>query len=171
MPRYFEGSLAPPKGRFAVCVSRFNAFVTEELLRGALDALLRHGVADEDIDVFRVPGAFELAGLARRVAEQGGYVGVICLGAVIRGGTPHFEYISSEVARGIGTLALSSQSAISFGVLTCDTVEQAIERSGAKAGNKGWEAAVACIEMVNLNSKVSHGLLKGRLTAVEGKKK
>jgi 6,7-dimethyl-8-ribityllumazine synthase len=90
---------------------------------------------------------------------------------VIRGGTPHFEYISSEVARGIGTLALSSQCAISFGVLTCDTVEQAIERSGAKAGNKGWEAAVACIEMVNLNSKVSHGLLKGRLTAVEGKKK
>ncbi len=171
MPRYFEGSLTPPKGRFAICVSRFNSFITEELLRGALDALSKHGVADEEIDVFRVPGAFELAGLVRRVAEQGGYVGVICLGAVIRGGTPHFEYISSEVAKGIGAVALSTQCAISFGVLTCDTVEQAIERAGTKAGNKGAEAAVACVEMANLNSKISQGLAKGRLRAVEGKKK
>jgi 6,7-dimethyl-8-ribityllumazine synthase len=171
MPRYFEGNLTPPKGRFAVCASRFNSFITDELLRGALDALARHGVADEDIDVFRVPGAFELAGLVRRVAENGGYVGVICLGAVIRGGTPHFDYIASEVTKGLGSVALSSPCAVSFGVLTCDTVEQAIDRAGTKAGNKGAEAAVACVEMANLNSKISEGLAKGRLRAVEGKKK
>src|SRR5262249_13849779 len=124
MTRYFEGSLTPPKGRFAVCVSRFNSFITEELLRGALDALARHGVTEEDIDVFRAPGPFELSGLVRRVAEQGAYVGVICLGAVIRGGTPHFEYVASEVAKGIGSVALTSECAVTFGVLTCDTVEQ-----------------------------------------------
>jgi 6,7-dimethyl-8-ribityllumazine synthase len=171
MPRYFEGNLTPPKGRFAICVARFNSFITEQLLKGALDTLARHGVADESIDVFRVPGAFELAATVRRVAEQGGYAGVVCLGAVIRGGTPHFDYIASEVVRGIGSAAQSSQCAVSFGVLTCDTVEQAIERAGTKAGNKGAEAAAACVEMASLNGKISQGLAKGRLAAVEGKKK
>jgi 6,7-dimethyl-8-ribityllumazine synthase len=171
MTRYFEGSLTPPKGRFAICVSRFNSFITEELLRGALDALARHGVAEEDVDVFRTPGAFELAPLVRRVAEQGAHAGIICLGAVIRGGTPHFEYIAAEVTKGIATVALSSECAISFGVLTCDTVEQAIDRAGTKSGNKGAQAATACLEMANLHSKISQGMAKRRLRAVEGKKK
>ncbi len=170
MPRYFEGTLTAPKGRFAICVARFNSFVTEELLRGALDALIRHGVADEDVDVFRAPGAFELPGLARRAVETGGYLGVVCLGAVIQGGTPHFEYICAEVAQGLGSLSLSAPCAVSFGVLTCDTVEQAIDRAGTKAGNKGAEAAVACIEMANLHLRMQ-GLGKGRLAALEGEKK
>jgi 6,7-dimethyl-8-ribityllumazine synthase len=171
MPRYFEGNLTPPKGRFAICASRFNSFITEELLRGALDALARHGVAEGDIDVFRVPGAFDLPGLVRRVATQGGYAGVICLGAVIRGGTPHFEYIASEVTHGLGAVALSADCAVTFGVLTCDTVEQAIDRAGTKAGNKGAEAATACVEIANLNGKISLSLGKSGLKAVEGKKK
>ena len=103
MTRYFEGNVATPKGRFAICASRFNSFITEELLKGALGALAAHGVADEDIDVFRVPGAFELPGLVRRLAERGGYAGIVCLGALIRGGTPHFDYISSEVTTRIGS--------------------------------------------------------------------
>jgi 6,7-dimethyl-8-ribityllumazine synthase len=171
MPRYFEGNLTPPKGRFAICCSRFNSFITDELLRGALDALTRHGVPEGDVDVFRVPGAFDLPGLVRKVAAQGGYAGVVCLGAVIRGGTPHFEYVASQVARGIGEVSLSSDCAISFGVLTCDTVEQAIDRAGTKAGNKGAEAAAACVEMVNLHGKMSQGQGKGRLKAVDLKKK
>ena len=155
MTRYFEGNLTTPKGRFAICASRFNSFVTEELLRGALGALARHGVAEEDIDVFRVPGAFELPGLVRRLAERGGYAGIICLGALIRGGTPHFEYISSEVTARIGSVAFSSECAVSFGVLTCDTLEQAIDRAGLKMGNKGFEAALAAVEMANLKKAVS----------------
>lgn len=171
MPRYFEGNLTAPKGRFAICCSRFNSYITEELLQGALDALARHGVADGDIDVFRVPGAFDLPGLAGKVASSTGYVGVVCLGAVIRGGTPHFEYIASQVSSGLGELAASSNCAVTFGVLTCDTVEQAIERAGTKAGNKGAEAAVACIEMANLHARISQSLGKGGLKAVEIKKK
>ena len=171
MPRYFEGNLTPPKGRFAICCSRFNSFITDELLRGALDALTRHGVPDGEVDVFRVPGAFDLPGLVRKVAAQGGYAGVVCLGAVIRGGTPHFEYVASQAAKGIGEVALSADCAISFGVLTCDTVEQAIDRAGTKAGNKGAEAAAACVEMVNLHGKMSQSLGKGRLKAVDLKKK
>lgn len=155
MPRFFEGNLVTPKGRFAICVSRFNAFITEELLKGALDTLVRHGVADGDIDVYRVPGTFELSGLTRKVVETGGYAGVIALGAVIRGGTPHFEYVSGEVAKGIGAVAFAAPCAVTFGVLTCDTVEQAVDRAGVKAGNKGSEAAVACIEMVNLHARLA----------------
>src|SRR5687768_11021730 len=102
MPRYFEGNLVSPKGRFAICVSRFNGFITEELLKGALDALVRHGVADEEVDVYRCPGTFELSGLVRRVALGGAYAGVVALGCVIRGGTPHFEYVAGEVAKGVG---------------------------------------------------------------------
>ena len=125
-------------------MSRFNGFITEELLRGAQDALLRHGVADGDIDVFRVPGTFELPGLVRRVAEGSQYAGVVALGCVIRGGTPHFEYVAGEVSKGIGQIALTAPCPVSFGVLTCDTVEQAVDRAGVKAGNKGADAAMAC---------------------------
>lgn len=155
MPRYIEGDFLPPKGRFAICVARFNAFITEELVKGALDTLVRHGVADADVDVYRCPGTYELPALTRRVAESKQYVGIITLGAVIRGGTPHFEYVSSECAKGIGNVAFNAQASVTFGVLTCDTVEQAIDRAGVKAGNKGSEAAMACIEMVNLYAKMA----------------
>lgn len=155
MPRFIEGTFVAPKGRFALCVTRFNSFITEELLGGALDTLVRHGVADQDIDVYRAPGAFELSAVVRRVVESQRYAGVVALGAVIRGGTPHFEYVSGEVARGIGQLALNAQCPVTFGVLTTDTIEQAIERAGAKAGNKGGEAALACLEMVSLFSEIA----------------
>lgn len=155
MPRYFEGALTPPKGRFAIAVSRFNSFITDALLQGAVDALVRHGVDDADIDVYRVPGTFELPGLLKKVVDSGQYVGIIALGCVIRGGTPHFEYVSSEVSKGVGHLAHHADVAVSFGVLTCDTVEQAIDRAGVKSGNKGAEAATACIEMVNLYAAMS----------------
>ena len=150
MPRTFEGNLVSPKGRFAITVSRFNSFITDPLLAGALDTLVRHGVADADIDVYRCPGTWELSGLTRRVANSGKYAGVIALGCVIRGGTPHFEYVSGEVSKGIGHVSLTADCAVTFGVLTTDTVEQAVDRAGVKSGNKGAEAAVACIEMVNL---------------------
>ncbi|PZR12752.1 MAG: 6,7-dimethyl-8-ribityllumazine synthase [Archangium gephyra] len=150
MPRTFEGNLVSPKGRFAITVSRFNSFITEPLLAGAIDTLVRHGVSDGDIDVYRCPGTFELPSVTRRVVNSGKYAGVIALGCVIRGGTPHFEYVSGEVSKGIGQLALNADCAVTFGVLTTDTVEQAVDRAGVKAGNKGGEAAVACIEMVNL---------------------
>jgi 6,7-dimethyl-8-ribityllumazine synthase len=162
MPRYIEGDFLPPKGRFAICVARFNAFITEELVKGAVDSLVRHGVADADIDVYRCPGTYELPGLTRRVAEAQGYVGVITLGAVIRGGTPHFDYVAGECSKGIGSVAYNAAAfpkpvSVTFGVLTCDTVEQAIDRAGVKAGNKGAEAAMACLEMVNLYAKLVEG--------------
>jgi 6,7-dimethyl-8-ribityllumazine synthase len=162
MPRYIEGDFLPPKGRFAICVARFNAFITEELVKGAVDSLVRHGVADSDIDVYRGPGTYELPGLTRRVAESQGYVGLITLGAVIRGGTPHFDYVAGECSKGIGSVAFSAAAfprpvSVTFGVLTCDTVEQAIDRAGVKAGNKGSEAAMACLEMVNLYAKLAEG--------------
>jgi 6,7-dimethyl-8-ribityllumazine synthase len=154
MPRTFEGNLISPPGRFAICVSRFNSFITEPLLAGALDTLKRHGIDDDAIDIYRVPGTFELTGLVRKVVDGGQYAGVITLGCVIRGGTPHFEYVAGEVSKGIGAIALNAACAVTFGVLTCDTVEQAIDRAGVKAGNKGAEAAVACIEMVNLHTQM-----------------
>lgn len=160
MPRYFEGDFLPPKGRFAICVSRFNGFITEELLKGALDSLQRHGVADADIDVFRCPGTFELPALARRISAANSHVGLIALGAIIRGGTPHFDYVASECAKGLGAVAFESKASVTFGVLTCDSVDQAIDRAGVKAGNKGAEAAVACLEMVNLHAKLS--VLEGK---------
>ena len=150
MPRTFEGNLVSPKGRFAITVSRFNSFITDPLLAGALDALVRHGVADADIDVYRCPGTFELSGLTRRVATSGKYAGVIALGCVIRGGTPHFEDVAGEVSKGIGQVSLTADCAVTFGVLTTDNVEQAVDRAGVKAGNKGADAAIACIELVNL---------------------
>lgn len=154
MPRFFEGNLVSPKGRFAICVSRFNGFITEQLLSGALDALTRHGVADADIDVYRCPGTWELTGLVRRVSDSKQYAGVIALGCVIRGGTPHFDYVASEVAKGVGQATVNSDAAVTFGVLTTDSIEQAVDRAGVKAGNKGAEAAVACIEMVNLYARM-----------------
>lgn len=162
MPRTFEGTFVTPKGRFALCVSRFNAFITKELLEGATDTLVRHGVSADDIDVYWAPGAFELSPVVRRVTGSGRYAGVIALGAVIRGGTPHFEYVSGEVAKGIGQLALHADCAVTFGVLTVDSIEQAIERAGTKAGNKGGEAALACIELVNLFGAMPSGKGKGR---------
>lgn len=155
MPRIFEGTLVAPQGRFALCVSRFNSFITEELLKGALDTLVRHGVADDQLDVYRVPGTFELAPLVKRLADAGGHAGVIALGCVIRGGTPHFEYVAGEAAKGIAAAAFNASCAVSFGVLTCDTVEQAIDRAGVKAGNKGAEAAIACLEVANLHQAMA----------------
>lgn len=158
MPNVFEANVVNPKGRFAICVARFNSFITDALQAGAVDALVRHGVRDEDVDVYKVPGTFELSGLVRKVAESGQYAGVVALGCVIRGGTPHFDYVAGEVSKGVGAVANSASCAVSFGVLTCDTVEQAIDRAGVKAGNKGAEAAVACIEMVNLHALVADTL-------------
>jgi 6,7-dimethyl-8-ribityllumazine synthase len=173
MPNVIEGTLVAPEGRFALCVTRFNAFITDELVKGAVDALRRHGVSEDAIDIFHAPGAFELSGVVRKVADSGQYVGVIALGAVIRGGTPHFDYVAGEAAKGIGAVAASSDVAIAFGVLTTDSIEQAIERAGTKAGNKGAEAALACLEMVNLHAAMAEHFRGGvKLRPVPaGKKK
>jgi 6,7-dimethyl-8-ribityllumazine synthase len=154
MPTVIEGLLTAPQGRFAICVSRFNSFITEALLQGALDTLVRHGVADAALDVYRCPGTWELGGLVRRAAQSGRYVGVIALGCVIRGGTPHFDYVAGEVAKGVGQVSLTADCAVTFGVLTTDTLEQAVDRAGVKAGNKGADAALACLEMANLYAKM-----------------
>jgi 6,7-dimethyl-8-ribityllumazine synthase len=146
----YEGNLLAQGLRFGIIVSRFNDFIAERLLGGALDALRRSGADDEGIDIFRVPGAFEIPLVAKRVAAGGHYDAVICLGAVIRGATPHFDYVANEVSKGIASASLDTGIPISFGVLTTDNLEQAIERAGSKAGNKGWDAAMAAIEMVNL---------------------
>ena len=147
----YQGSLvAPAKAKFALLVSRFNEFVTGKLLEGAEDALLRHGVAEGDIDVVWSPGSFEIPLLAATLAGGGRYAAVVCLGAVIRGGTDHYQYIAAEVAKGVAAATTKTGVPCIFGVLTCDTIEQAVERSGAKAGNKGADAAVTAIEMANL---------------------
>jgi 6,7-dimethyl-8-ribityllumazine synthase len=147
----YQGSLvAPARAKFALLVSRFNEFVTGKLLEGAKDALLRHGVAEGDIDVVWSPGSFEIPLLAATLAAGGRYTAVVCLGAVIRGGTDHHQYIAAEVAKGVAAVTMKTGVPCIFGVLTCDTIEQAIERSGAKAGNKGADAAVTAIEMANL---------------------
>ncbi len=136
--------------KIGIVVSRFNDFITQRLRDGAVDCLVRHGVQDQDIEVVKVPGAFEIPMAAKRMVARNKYDAVICLGAVIRGSTPHFEYVSGEASKGIGTLALESPIPILFGVLTTNNLEQAIERAGSKSGNKGWETALAAIEMVNL---------------------
>ena len=146
----YEGSLVATGLKAAIVVSRFNALVTEQLLAGAVDALRRHGVKDADVDVFRCPGTFELGPVLRRAARSGRYDAVVALGAVIRGGTPHFEYVSAEAVKAVAHVALEADCAVSMGVLTCDTMEQALERAGVKAGNKGAEAAVAAIEQANV---------------------
>lgn len=136
--------------KFGIVVSRFNDFITGRLLDGALDALTRHGVRDDDIEVVKVPGAFEIPAAAKRLSQGKKYDGVICLGAVIRGATPHFNYVAAETSKGIGAVAFEASIPVLYGVLTTDNLEQAIERAGAKSGNKGWETALAAIEMVNL---------------------
>lgn len=145
-----EGNLVVNKARFGIALSRFNGFIGESLLAGAVDALVRHGAAEADIDVVRVPGAFELPLTVKRMAVSKRYDAIIALGVVIRGGTPHFEYVAGECVKGLSNTALQHDIPVAFGVLTVDTIEQAIERAGTKAGNKGVEAALSAIEMVNL---------------------
>ena len=145
-----EGNLVGQGLRFAIVVSRFNSLVTEQLLSGALDSLRRHGVEEGKVDVYRCPGTFEIPPVMRRVVRSNRYDAALALGAVIRGGTPHFEYVASEVTKGVAQVSMEAECAVGFGVLTCDTMEQALERAGVKGGNKGAEAAVAAIEQANL---------------------
>ncbi len=150
MSKLFEGVLLGKGLKFGVVVSRFNDFITKKLLEGAQDALLRHGVNEEDIDIAWVPGAFEIPLAAKNLAQTKRYDAVICLGAVVRGATPHFEYIAAEVTKGIAKIGLETGLPVSYGIITADTLEQAIERAGTKAGNRGFDAAVDAIEMANL---------------------
>jgi 6,7-dimethyl-8-ribityllumazine synthase len=150
MPRTLEGKISAEGYRFGLIVSRFNEFISSKLVEGALDALKRHGATEEQLLLVKVPGAFEIPLVAKKLAESGKVDAVICLGAVIRGSTPHFDYIAAEVSKGIAVVALDTKVPVAFGVLTTDNLEQAIERAGTKSGNKGWDAAVAAMEMVNL---------------------
>ena len=150
MSKSFEGVLLGKGLRFGVVVSRFNDFITKRLLDGAEDALLRHGVSQEDIEIAWVPGSFEIPLVAKKLAQTKKYDAVICLGAVVRGGTPHFEYIASEVTKGIAKVSLDTEVPVVYGIITADTLEQAIERAGTKMGNAGFKAAVIAIEMANL---------------------
>jgi 6,7-dimethyl-8-ribityllumazine synthase len=150
MNKLYEGNLISEKLTYGIVVGRFNEFISGKLLSGALDALKRHGVLDSEVDVAWVPGAYEISLIAQKMAESGKYDAVITLGAVIRGSTPHFEYVSGEVAKGVANVSLKTGIPVIFGVLTTDSIEQAIERAGTKAGNKGWEAATTAIEMANL---------------------
>ncbi len=150
MPRIVEGTLSADGLRLAIINSRFNSLITEQLERGAMDAIKRNGGDPEQVVVYRTPGAFEIPAALRRVANSGKYDAIICIGAVIRGATPHNEYIANEVTKGIAQIQLGADIPISYGVLTPDTIEQAIERAGTKAGNKGYDAAMAAIEMANL---------------------
>ena len=150
MPTTIEGTFSPPPGRFALVAARFNGAVVEQLVAGAIDGLKRHGVADEQVDVAYVPGSFEIPLVAKKLAESGRYAALICLGAVIRGDTGHYDHVAGEAAKGVAQASLATGVPVIFGVLTCDTLEQAINRAGAKSGNKGFEAALAAIEMVNL---------------------
>jgi len=146
----FEGRLVATDRKFGIVVSRFNEFISKSLLSGALDSLKRHEAADENIDVAWVPGSFEIPLAASRLANSGKYDAVICLGAVIRGNTPHFDYVAAEVSKGIARVGLETGVPVAFGIITADTLEQAVDRAGAKAGNKGWQAALTAIEMSNL---------------------
>ena len=150
MNKKYEGNLVGAGLKFGLVVSRFNEFITGKLLEGAEDALTRHGVKAADIDVFWTPGSFEIPLIAKKVAEKGKYSAVICLGAVVRGGTPHFDYIASEVTKGVAQVGLETGVPVIYGVITADTLEQAIERAGTKMGNAGFNAATSAIEMANL---------------------
>ena len=154
MPKIIEGDLTAAGLRLAIVNSRFNSFITDRLLEGALDAVKRHGGDTDSLNVYRTPGAFEIPAVVRRVAMSGAFDAVICLGAVIRGNTPHFDFIAGEVTKGIAQVQLESDVPIAYGVITPDTIEQAIERAGTKAGNKGFEAAVSAIEMANLFKQI-----------------
>ncbi len=146
----FEGKLIAEGLKFAIVIGRFNEFISSKLLSGAIDGLNRHGAKEEDIEIIWVPGAFEIPLVAKKLAKSNKYDAIICIGAVIRGSTPHFEYVSNEVAKGIANVSLSTEIPIIFGVLTTDNIEQAIERAGTKNGNKGYDAAITAIEMANL---------------------
>lgn len=154
MPKLFEGKLLGADLKFGIVISRFNEFITSKLLDGALDSLVRHGTEDANIDVAWVPGTYEIPLIAQKMADSGKYNAVICLGALIRGSTPHFDYIAAEVSKGIAQVGLASGLPVIFGVITTDNIEQAIERAGTKAGNKGSAAAEAAIEMANLMNSI-----------------
>ncbi|RPJ12282.1 MAG: 6,7-dimethyl-8-ribityllumazine synthase [Deltaproteobacteria bacterium] len=155
MVKILEGQLIAEGKRFGIVVSRFNDFITEKLLGGALDALIRTGAKEADIQIVKVPGAFEIPLAAKKAVQSNRYDAVICLGAVIRGATPHFDYVCAEVSKGVAQVGLDSGVPVIFGVLTTDTVEQAIERAGTKSGNKGWQAAMSAVEMANLMGTVA----------------
>ena len=150
MPKIIQGDLSGKGLKFGIVAARFNDFITARLLDGAVDALQRHGVAESDIEVMKVPGSYEIPLAARVMAQTKKYNAVICLGAVIRGATPHFEYVSAEVSKGVAMVSMETGLPVIFGVLTTDTIEQAIERAGTKSGNKGWDAALSAIEMANV---------------------
>ncbi len=154
MPRFIEGKLDATGLKFGIIVSRFNSFIAERLLDGALDALVRNGADEATIDVARVPGAFESPLAAKKMAQTGNYDAIICLGAVIRGSTPHFDYVAAEVSKGVAHVSLETGVPVSFGVLTTDTIEQAVERAGTKAGNKGFDAAMTAIETVRVFKEI-----------------
>ena len=155
MPKLIEGQLNATGMRFALVAGRFNSFITQKLIEGAVDAIVRHGGSPDDITLVWVPGAFEIPIVVKATAESGAYDAVVALGAVIRGSTPHFDYVANEVTKGIAQVSLASGVPVSFGVLTTDTIEQAIERAGTKAGNKGADAAMAAIELVDVLRKVT----------------
>ena len=150
MPNIIEGKLLGEGKKFALITSRFNDFITDKLVGGALDALVRSGVDDDDIDLLKVPGAFEIPLVAKKAVATGKYDAVICLGAVIRGSTSHYDYVCAEASKGIAQVSMESGIPVIFGIITTDTIEQAIERAGTKAGNKGWSAAISAVEMANL---------------------
>ncbi len=157
MPNIIEAGLVAQGKRFGIIASRFNDFITDRLVGGAVDALTRSGAKDKDIDVVKVPGAFEIPMVAQQMAKSKKYHAIVCLGAVIRGATPHFDYVCAEASKGIAQVSMESQIPVIFGIVTTDTIEQAIERAGTKAGNKGWSAAVSAIEMANLMETVGKG--------------
>jgi 6,7-dimethyl-8-ribityllumazine synthase len=150
MPIVYEGGLIAEGKKFAIIAGRFNDFITDRLVAGAVDALLRCGARDEDIDIVKVPGAFEIPFIAKKMASKGGCNAIICLGAIIRGATPHFDYVAAEASKGVAAVGMESEIPVIFGIITTDSIEQAIERAGTKAGNKGWSAAMAAVEMANL---------------------
>ena len=154
MPRNFEGNLNAEGLKVGIIVARFNEFISSKLLGGSLDALIRHGAKDDDIEVAWVPGAFEIPLVAKRMAASQKYDCVVCLGCIIRGATPHFDYVAAESSKGIAQVAMNADCPVAFGVLTTETIEQAIERAGTKAGNKGWDAALAAVEMANLMKEI-----------------
>lgn len=158
MPKVLEGKITAEGFRFALLVSRFNDFISSKLVEGALDALNRHGADESAITLVKVPGAFEIPFAAKKLVSGNAYDAVICLGAVIRGSTPHFDYVAAEMSKGIAQVGLEGNIPVTFGVLTTDDLEQAIERAGSKAGNKGWDAAMAAMEMVNLVKSIDQAL-------------
>ncbi len=154
MPNIIEGNLNAENLKFGIAVSRFNDFITSHLVEGAVDALTRHGASADDIDIIKVPGAFEIPPAAKKLCSSNKYDAVICLGAIIRGATPHFNFVAAEASKGVGAIGMEANIPVLYGILTTDSIEQAIERAGTKSGNKGWETAMGAIEMANLYKKL-----------------